>query len=155
MDLIFSPTFLILGAIFIFAAIVRGFSGFGFTLVALPLSALFVPVIELVPVFMLIDLLGNVQLLPKVKKHVNWRWVAKVFTPCLVFTPVGLLLLKSVSQDTIILIISAFIFVSALVIYRGFQYKSEPRSAPYILGSLAGIMNGAAHLLAPTHWRAL
>tara|TARA_Y100001956_G_C4101144_1_gene177720 strand:+ start:555 stop:1292 length:738 start_codon:yes stop_codon:yes gene_type:complete len=149
MDLIFSPTFPILGAIFIFSAIVRGFSGFGFTLVALPLSALFVPVIELVPVFMLIDLLGNVQLLPKVKKHVNWRWVAKVFIPCLVFTPVGLLLLKSVSQDTIILIISAFIFASALMIYRGFQYKSEPRFAPYLLGSLAGIMNGAASMSGP------
>jgi len=149
MELIFSPIFPALFAIFIFAAIVRGFSGFGFTLVALPLSALFMPVIELVPVFMLIDLLGNVQLLPKVRHYVNWRWVGKVFIPCLVFTPIGLLVLKSVSQDTIILIISGFIFASALMIKLGFQYQTEPKFAPYLLGSLAGLMNGAASMSGP------
>lgn len=35
------------------------------------------------------------------------------------------------------------------MIYKGFQYKSEPRFAPYILGSLAGIMNGAASMSGP------
>lgn len=149
MDLIFSTTFPILFAIFVFAAIVRGFSGFGFTLVALPLSALFMPVIEIVPVFMLIDLLGNVQLLPKVRHYVKWKWVGQVFIPCLIFTPIGLLLLKSVDQDTIILIISAFIFASALLIQRGFQYQGEPKFAPYLLGSLAGLMNGAASMSGP------
>ncbi|MFA0568035.1 sulfite exporter TauE/SafE family protein [Vibrio gallaecicus] len=149
MDIILSSTFPALFAIFIFAAMVRGFSGFGFTLVALPLSALFMPVIELVPVFMLIDLLGNVQLLPKVRRHVDWKWVAKVFIPCFVFTPVGLLLLKSVEQDTIVLIISVFIFASALMIQKGFQYSKEPKFAPFILGSLAGVMNGAASMSGP------
>lgn len=149
MDLILSPTFFALILVFIFAAIVRGFSGFGFTLIALPLSALFVPVIKLVPVFMLIDCLGNIQLLPKVRRSVDWSWVAHVFIPCLVFTPVGLLLLTSVDQQTIILIISGFIFTSAFMIQRGFQYSKKSRVAPLILGSLAGIMNGAASMSGP------
>ncbi|MGF1763362.1 sulfite exporter TauE/SafE family protein [Aliivibrio kagoshimensis] len=149
MDLIFSHTFFALILIFIFAATVRGFSGFGFTLIALPLSALFVPVIKLVPVFMLIDCLGNIQLLPKVRRSVDWSWVTQVFIPCLLFTPIGLLLLTSVDQQTIILIISGFIFVSAFMIQRGFQYSKKSRLAPLILGSLAGVMNGAASMSGP------
>ncbi len=35
------------------------------------------------------------------------------------------------------------------MIYKGFQYQSEPRFAPYILGSLAGVMNGAASMSGP------
>ena len=70
--------------------------------------------------------------------------------PCLFFTPIGVWLLTALDQKLITLVICVFVFFSAIGIYLGFTYKKEPTIIQSsLVGSIAGIMNGAASMSGP------
>ncbi|MDA9557575.1 sulfite exporter TauE/SafE family protein [Vibrio sp.] len=148
LDNVFNVVFLFLT--FTLGGIVRGFAGFGFTLIVLPLAALILPVTSLVPAIVLLEFCGNTQILLKVKKSVDWSWVKAIFLPCLLFTPFGVWLLTILDQQTITLVICIFVFCSAIGIHLGYTYKKEPTFLQNTLaGGVAGIMNGAASMSGP------
>ena len=139
-----------LSFICIFAGVIRGFTGIGFTMILLPLGSLFLPISVLVPSIMLLEVIGNGQMLPTMKRQVNWKWVIRTFIPCLLFTPLGVYLLKVLDQRTITMLICIFIIFSSIILLKGFQYKKSPGIGLQVfVGGITGLMNGSAAMSGP------
>ena len=58
------------------AAIVRGFSGFGFSLLAISALSLLYPPQQIFPPIFLMEIAASLHLLPSVWRHIHWRSMA-------------------------------------------------------------------------------
>ena len=63
-----------------FSGIVRGFSGFGLALIAVPLLSLLLPPAEVVPIIFVLSIIVAAQLLPQVWRDVEWRSLTWLLT---------------------------------------------------------------------------
>src|SRR5262249_61587722 len=68
------------------AAIVRGYSGFGFSLLAITSMSLVLPPAEIIPSVFMMEVAASLGLLPSIWKDIHWRalalfWVGGSFCP--------------------------------------------------------------------------
>lgn len=77
------------------AAIVRGYSGFGFSLLAITPLALVLPPAETIPPIFMMEVAASISLLPSIWKDIHWRSLAPLSLGCLLGTPVGVWLLAA------------------------------------------------------------
>lgn len=134
-----------LAAGFIFlAAIVRGYSGFGFSLLAITsLSLLYAPA-EIVPSVFLLEIAASIHMLPGIWKDIHWRSLVPLIVGCAIGTPVGVYLLSSVPAPPMQLALAIFVLVATILLWRGFALKSVPGQVVATgVGGVAGVANGA------------
>jgi uncharacterized membrane protein YfcA len=55
------------------AAVVRGYSGFGFSLLAVTSLSLLLPPTEIVPSIFIMEVAASLHLLPSVWRDIHWR----------------------------------------------------------------------------------
>jgi uncharacterized protein len=132
------------------AAIVRGFSGFGFSLLTITaLSIVFAPA-DVIPVIFILEIAASLHLLPSIWKDVHWRSLLPLFAGCLVATPIGVWLLANASIPALQLAMSAFAIVMVALMAKGFALKSMPgTAATTVVGAAAGLANGALGIGGP------
>jgi uncharacterized protein len=126
------------------AAIVRGFSGFGFSLLAITsLSLLFAPR-DIVPSIFMLEIAASIHLLPSIWKEVHWRSLIPLTLGCLVATPLGVYLLAHVPVRPMQIALALFVLVATALLWRGFTLKTMPGNvASTAAGAAAGLANGA------------
>ena len=78
------------------AAIVRGYSGFGFSLLAITSLSLLLPPAQIVPSIFIMEVAASLHLLPSVWRHIHWRALLWLAVGCLVGTPFGVYALAHV-----------------------------------------------------------
>lgn len=119
--------------------IVRGYSGFAGPMIMLPvLTILFGPVAAVITI-LLVDIVGNLLLVPDSIRQVSWRIAAPLILGTLVAIPFGSYLLLAV--DAAIMkqvIIFAVIGISALLLF-GWRY-TRPLNSGLLLG--VGVFSG-------------
>ena len=71
------------------AAVVRGYSGFGFSLLAIISLSLLLPPAEIVPSVFIMEVVASLHLLPGVWRDIHWRALLWLSVGCLVGTPFG------------------------------------------------------------------
>jgi len=71
------------------AAVVRGYSGFGFSLLAITSLSLFLPPTEIVPSIFIMEVAASLHLLPGVWRDIHWRSLLWLTVGSLVGTPFG------------------------------------------------------------------
>jgi uncharacterized membrane protein YfcA len=134
-----------IGTLFIFlAAIVRGYSGFGFSLLAITsLSLVYDPVV-VIPAVFLMEIAASIHLLPSVWKDVHWRSLAPLIAGTALGTPFGVYALANVAPAPMKIALAAFVILAALLLWRGFALKAVPATpATLAIGAGAGVANGA------------
>jgi uncharacterized protein len=132
-----------LGAIFL-AAIVRGFSGFGFSLLAITSLSLLLPTAEIVPAIFMLELAASLRLLPEVWKDIHWRSLAPLTLGCLLATPFGAYLLAHSPPEPMQVALGVFVLIAVLLLGSGFALKTMPGPiASTIAGAASGFANGA------------
>lgn len=132
------------------AAFIQGAVGFGFSLVAVPLLAIFLPLKEIVPMMVLFSLALNIIVWIKLKGHVDKRKIMVLILLGLVFIPVGILTLKFVKESYIQISVGLLVIVASLAMMK--QYKihfKNPYVAYALTGILSGVLNGATSLSGP------
>jgi uncharacterized membrane protein YfcA len=136
---------LILAAIFVFlAAIVRGYSGFGFSLLAITSLSLIFSLAEVVPSVFLLEIAASAHLLPGIWRDIHWRSLMPLVTGTVVGTPIGVFFLANVPSSPMQVGLAIFVLVATWLLWRGFALKSMPtRAAAAGVGAAAGIANGA------------
>lgn len=93
-----SPLFHVYGSLCVFgAAIVRGYSGFGFSLLSITALSLLLPPAIVVPSVFLLEVVASLRLLPEVWGQVHWRSLRLLLVGCVLATPVGVWTLANVS----------------------------------------------------------
>ena len=95
MDFPFDAAFALSLLIVFLAAIVRGFSGFGFSLLAISALSLIYPPQQIFPAIFLMEIAASLHLLPSVWRHVHWRSLAPLLAGAIIGTPIGVWFLST------------------------------------------------------------
>jgi uncharacterized protein len=142
---------LAIATLFIFlAAIVRGYSGFGFSLLAITSLSLVLEPAEIVPSIFMLEIAASLHLLPSIWRDVHWRSLLPLIAGCLIATPFGVMLLASLPPAPMQLALSVFVLIATFLLWRGFALKSVPGTAGAVAaGAAAGFGNGAFGIAGP------
>lgn len=126
------------------AAIVRGYSGFGFSMLAVISLSLLLPPAEIVPTILMLEVAASLHLLPKIWKEVHWRSVGWLLVGCVLATPVGTWLLASMPAPPMQFALSACVLAAAILLLQGYALKTTPGSAAtFGTGMMSGLLNGS------------
>jgi len=125
------------------AAIVRGYTGFGFSALVVASLTLFLPPAEVIPVVLLMEIVASIGMLPSVWKDVRWKAISILLIGIVIGAPLGVYLLGNVSEVLARIIISIIILVASAALLWGYSFKGSG-NAPTTVGTgvLAGIVNG-------------
>jgi uncharacterized protein len=126
------------------AAIVRGYSGFGFSLLAITALSLALPPAEIVPSIFMLEIAASLHLLPGIWRDIHWRSIGLLLLGCVVATPIGVQLLAHLPAAPMRIAISVFVIVVVGFLWRGFALKTMPGPvATVATGAASGLFNGA------------
>jgi uncharacterized membrane protein YfcA len=131
------------GFIFL-AAIVRGYSGFGFSLLAITaLSLLFAPA-QVIPAIFMLEIAASIHMLPGLWRDIHWGSVLPLIVGTAIGTPFGVYALAHVPVPPMQVALACFVLVATALLWRGFALKAMPnRPATLGIGAAAGVANGA------------
>lgn len=140
-----SPEALIgVGVAVVLAAMLRGFTGFGFALIAVPLTSMVLPPSRSVPmVFTLQLMIGAIDTLRHFRNCDRSIFAVAIFA--VATTPIGVYLLSIASPDIARLTIAVMMLVGAVALWRPMNLKIRPG---HMLGAVAGIGVGLSNGLA-------
>ena len=131
-------------AIFI-AAVIRGYSGFGFSALTVTSLSLILPPAEVVPTAFLLEIAASLFMLPMVWRSIDWLKLNWLVLGILAGTPAGLLFLAEVPQDPVRFTISGFVLIACFLLWKNFRIKSEGgKRRLLVVGGFSGLVNGAA-----------
>lgn len=126
------------------AAIVRGFSGFGFSLLTITALSLFHPPAEIIPSIFMLELAASANLLPGIWKDIHWKSLGPLVLGCLIATPIGVWALAHFPPAPMQIALSIFVLVATALMWRGFALKTMPGTfASTLAGAASGLSNGA------------
>ncbi len=126
------------------ASIVRGFSGFGFSLLSITALSLVLPPAQVVPSIFMLEVAASIRLLPEVWKDIHWCSLAPLIAGCLVATPFGVWLLANVPAPPMQMALGIFVLLSTILLWLGYALKAMPgRVASMAVGAASGLANGA------------
>jgi uncharacterized protein len=126
------------------AAIVRGFSGFGFSLLTITALTLFYPPAEIIPSIFMLELAASANLLPSIWKDIHWKSLMPLILGCLIATPIGVWALAHFPAAPMQIALSIFVLVATILMWRGFALKTMPGPiASTMAGAASGLSNGA------------
>jgi uncharacterized membrane protein YfcA len=107
-----SPLTLVLCAAVVFAAyVLRGATGFGAGVVAIPLLALVMPLTVVIPVITTLGIVASLGQSVQEFRHVDWRALRGLALPSAVGMAIGLWLFASLDQTLLVKAFAAFIIV--------------------------------------------
>jgi uncharacterized membrane protein YfcA len=132
------------------ASVLRGFTGFGFGLAAVPLLSLAFPPARAVPFVIVLQAIIGVAGFRGAWRRCDWRAVAGL-TPGLVLgIPAGLLVLTVFAPNTVRLAIGCVIALSVLLLWHGARLPPHPsRVLTLLVGVVSGVISGLASMGGP------
>jgi hypothetical protein len=132
------------------AGFIRGYSGFGFAMVAVTSISLVIPPARVVPLVLILEVVASISLVPQVWKDIDWYSLRWLLAGSLFATPFGAYLLANIPPEPMRMSISLLVLVAAILLLRGWAWKRMP-GKPLILatGIACGILNGAAAIGGP------
>ena len=137
-------------AVLFFATFVRSTFGFGDALIAVPLLAFVLPVEVVAPVSVLVSITVGAFVVAQDWRHVQMRIAGWLVLSSLFGVPLGLLLLRRVSEPLVkgtlgVVVAGAAVF--ALMNRGSFTLKNDRLS--WLFGLVAGILGGAYGMNGP------
>lgn len=137
-------------AVVLAGGFMRGFTGFGFAMAAVPLLALVIVPARAVPFVVLLQLLAGVWDWREARKRAHWASLPWLMAGALVGTPLGTLSLRAMNADWARLAIAGAVLLAVLLLARGLKIETLPkRPALAAIGLLAGVLNGVAAMPGP------
>ena len=126
------------------AAIVRGFSGFGFSMLTITALSLFYPTAEIVPSIFMLELAASLKLLPSIWKDIHWRSLGPLTLGCVIATPIGVWFLAHIAPAPMQLALAVFVLIATGLLAVGYAVKRVPGPIVSTLaGAASGLANGA------------
>jgi uncharacterized protein len=137
------------GAVFM-AALLRGFTGFGFALAAVPMLGMLMAPAQAVPVALGLQLLGGLVDLRKAAQECHWPSLRWLCVGAALGSPIGVLTLHAISAPAARVAIGLITLGAVVVLGRGFVLAAMPgRVVTAAAGMVAGLFNGVAAMPGP------
>ncbi len=132
------------------AGIVRGYSGFGFSMIAVISLSLVLPPARVVPVILLLEIVASVSLLPQVWRQIDWHSLSWLSVGVTLGTPIGVYLLATIPSRPMRMAISILVMILAVSLLSGYARKKMPGpTGTLATGIASGVLNGAATIGGP------
>lgn len=126
------------------AAIVRGFSGFGFSLLSITAISLILPVAQIVPSIFLLEIAASINLIPGIWREIHWRSLTWLMVGYVIGLPIGGYALIHAPEAPAQIVLGIFVIGTAILMLRGFHLARTPRApASTATGAASGVLNGA------------
>jgi hypothetical protein len=134
----------------LFGGFVRGYSGFGFALAAMPILTLALSPAAAVPAVFPLECAIGLLTLPSEWRHVDLRVLKWLALGAVIGTPVGLTVLTLVPAEIMRLLLGLAVAVAAFRAWRGERDVLATR-APNLaaIGFLSGCLNGSTAMSGP------
>ena len=126
-----------------FAGIIKGLTGFGFSLLAVPVLVLLLGPRTAVPVIILLNAVTNVVLFIGSRKAASLRQIIPLIVTGIATVPIGMLLLLALDASVIKLVVGCVTVLFALAFLTGFRrpVRNETRGFA-VAGVISGTLNG-------------
>ncbi|HQT76899.1 MAG: hypothetical protein B7Z80_18475 [Rhodospirillales bacterium 20-64-7] len=132
------------------AALLRGFTGFGFGLAAVPLLSLSLPPSAVVPLVVTLQVAVGLFGLRHAIGECDWQSVRRLFPGLPLGVPIGLAVLTILPANPVRLVIGTLIATAVWLIYRGVSLPPNPsRKVSFAVGLTSGIISGLASMGGP------
>ena len=132
------------------AGLVYGFAGFGAALIFMPVAIVFLAPPLAVAAFSLSSLGSVVTVLPQAWRDAHRKTVLIMLGAALIFTPLGLWVLRIVDPTIIRWAVSVLVFLTLAALIMGWRYKTQPGPKSWAaVGSGVGLVGGATGLNGP------
>ena len=126
------------------AAIVRGFSGFGFSMLVITSISLIIPPVEVIASVMMLEVAASIHMLPGVWRSVHWRSLGFLTLGQIIATPLGVWALANLPVGPMKLALGLFVLGTVALLASGFALKRMPGvAATTATGAASGLLNGA------------
>lgn len=146
----FAPGALVASAtIALLAGFVRGFTGFGFALAAVPGLTLLVEPALVVPSVLALQVVAGVHLVPATIRDVDWRSVLPILAAAIAVTPAGTLLLARVPPDAMRAAIGGLLLAAVAVLWRPRPSRPAGMAVRLATGIASGLLNGSTAMSGP------
>jgi uncharacterized protein len=142
--------FILLSISVFVAGVVRGYSGFGFAMIAaVTLSAGLSPR-EAVPIILVLDIVIAIWLLPKAWRDVDLKSLSWLAVGAVVGIPAGVGFLSSIPAKPMRICISIITMAAAMMLWYGFSLKKMPRRPGTVsTGLVSGMLTGSTAIGGP------
>ena len=138
------------------AGIIRGYTGFGSALLAVPALAVLYGPVQAVVIEVLIEIPVSLGLLPNAIRKAERSTVLPMLLMFALFVPAGALLLKIANPDYVKLAISIFVLFAVVLLWQQARFtKLISPKANYVVGSISGITQGLTGIAGPLFVTAL
>ena len=122
------------------AAVLQSISGFGFSLLAMPLLSIFVDIQDAVVVATLCGIFTNAVHLRKDFQLVERSIARRISLSALIGMPLGVVVLSVFSATHMRAIIGAVVVVLVFLMLRNFILKTENSNVDIVLGAFSGLL---------------
>lgn len=135
---------LYLAAALFAAAVIRGFSGFGFSAIFIILAALTTNPLPLIPVVFSCEITMTAFQARDIRPHIDWRRAIALLAGAAIATVPAIAIMARLGEQEARLAISSLILVLSLVLLSGWQLERPVgRNGNVGVGAIAGIANSA------------
>ena len=142
--------FVFMITVILIAGYVRGYGGFGFSMIAVAgLALLFSPSV-IVPAVLLMEIAASSYLIPGVWRKVDWPALAWLSAGVLFGTPAGVWLLVFLPEHLLKMAIALVVAVLAGLLRMGYRPARNPgKVGTLATGAVSGVFNGSAAVGGP------
>jgi uncharacterized protein len=145
-----SLTSLTLGLAMVFAAgLIRGFTGFGLSIAAVPLLSLILPPSQAIPIVLLLQLLVSLSGLRAALQICNWPAIRTLALGAVIATPLGAWALARLPAAPVRVAIALSVLGAVFVLARGFRFQAGAGRLALPFGLLSGLFNGLVGMPGP------
>lgn len=135
----FAPGFAALAAACLLAGVVRGFSGFGTSLIFMPVATIFIPGAEAIAALLIFDAFGGLMLLPAAARACDRAEVGLMALGFAMGVPAGAAMLASLDPVALRWLVAAMALGAGLALAAGVKL---PQGLPRWMATPAGAMSG-------------
>lgn len=137
-------------AVVFLAGFLRGFTGFGFALAAVPVITLFVEPAAVVPAIPIVAMVAGAEQLRRAWKMANWHAIQRLLIGAILGAPFGVVALSYLPANIMRALIGIVLLLAVLALWRGYRFKQRPpTSAQLGIGFCSGLLNGATAMGGP------
>jgi uncharacterized membrane protein YfcA len=131
------------------AGIAQGLSGFGFSLISIPLLALVVPVKAAIVGGAMLGLVQSGLIVARDHRHVEWRSAAVLVVAALTGMPIGLLVITHVRAQPLQIVIALTVLVFTGLLWRRVRLSTDSLPVEVGVGFTSGVLSTSTGMSGP------
>ncbi len=131
-------------------AVIKGYSGFGASMLWVTSLSLVLPPLQVVPMALFYEIATSLHLMPAIRREIDWRSVRLLLGGTALATPIGVYGLSAVPADPARIAVASVVIVAAAMLWHGFALAKVPgTAATLVIGLFAGLLNGSMGFVGP------